>query len=230
VRGTWRHLIAVRVRAALTLVVLTAITARYSTVAAALEDFEEQLHDAGVQLPTEEPIVTLRQYTGHDTMAFVYRHRESAVKVVPAMRPMSADERVRMLDAFLWFYSRVTDLVGSAGAGASEVTLVRDGFRYHARVDETRDIHVMCACAVRDYNLDDTALPRAHCYSFDLFCIIIHAPAQVRRQCRVRRCEHTRNCEQRRARAAQHAHICVLVHFVNKKSRLLNWARVYYRH
>jgi hypothetical protein len=109
------------------LAVLTELTCKFSSIAGELEEFEEQLLDSSVQIPSELPIVPLRQFTGLDTIAFVYRNSagvkvchmvvrvpmlESILtfcfnQVVPALRTLPEADNKRVVNAFLWFYSRI---------------------------------------------------------------------------------------------------------------------------
>ena len=149
--GQWKNLVLLKLRV-LTLAVLVSIRVAYASVSPVLHGFEEALQDAALQLPVEEPPVLLRHFTGHDTIAFIYRHVRNGLAIAPPPRSGPQSEKQKTLRSFLWFFSRARDVL--ARSDIHELVMSRDGFRFHAQAHESHELYVLYSDQVKAGDVD----------------------------------------------------------------------------
>jgi hypothetical protein len=149
--GQWKNLVLLKLRV-LTLAVLVSIRVVHAKVSPVLHGFEEALQDAALQLPVEEPPVLLRHFTGHDTIAFIYRHVRNGLAIAPPPRAGPQSETQKTLRSFLWFFSRARDVLSTSDI--NELVMTRDGFRFHAQANETHELYVLYSDQAKPAEVD----------------------------------------------------------------------------
>ena len=136
----WCSLYFIRVESAI-LVIQASVTAQFKDIVPIIQAFEISLHDSGVHIPTEEPLVLLRHFATRDTLAFIYYNSRTSMTVCPEFRQSPDTEKKLLLQAFWWFFAEISPLIEKQGI--SSVTMSRDAYRMHAVVDGVHSMYVL---------------------------------------------------------------------------------------
>merc|ERR1712065_129612 len=81
------------------------------------------------------------------TVAFVYHNIRTGVVVSPELRAGSPEEKKQHRRAFWWFFGEASKLL--AEAGLTELSMAKDGYRFHARVDGIQEMYVLYSDQVK---------------------------------------------------------------------------------
>ncbi|SPQ93992.1 unnamed protein product (mitochondrion) [Plasmodiophora brassicae] len=113
VDGRAQNMVLLRINN-MVLCVFTHIVSAFSELVPYIENFEVSLEDEVYHLPKDNMPILLRNYTGLDTLAFLYYDSQKGKVVAPAFR-LENNQNETMAKAFHWFFATAQEVHGKNG-------------------------------------------------------------------------------------------------------------------
>eukprot|EP01083_Nonionella_stella_P012574 35649_1 len=133
----WNNMCLIKLRSNI-LAVLSSMNCSFSELEPYSQEFEDSLALSPIQLPTEEPPVLLRHFTGPDTIAFIHRNRRTGYCISASPNLGLRSEKDSVMNAFSWFHSKICGMISESSI--DEVLLFSEDYRFHGKIDEKQEL------------------------------------------------------------------------------------------
>ncbi|KAK5667362.1 hypothetical protein QVD99_005968 [Batrachochytrium dendrobatidis] len=140
ISGAWRSLYSIRMNS-FVLFVTTFIDKPYSLIEKKVYEFQTNLIQYHLNIPTEEPPVLLRLYAKRETLAMLYNNTKTGATLFPELRPGPEVQQKEILNAFWTLFSDASNALRVSGV--TEFSICKELYRFYARCEGIHKLYVL---------------------------------------------------------------------------------------